>query len=391
MVEKFVAIILLFIMVGGAFPLSPHSPSVTKVHCNSVPENDIIKIAILDSLIPSFTSPPEMEKILNGYSWSSGSTSYKFKTTFVTDLQVSAGVLKDYNLIVIPGIGKEFRRPMGNGPSQWKNEVRHFVSNGGGYFGTCGGANIASQGLLDAHERGWKHETAWEWFMNRSAIGIAPVKSYQDMGDPIACSLGGDPARIGQSAYVWYNLSIEGSGVCQHCRINTSHPIFHGYGKDTRIIRWVGGPALIPEGNVTVLAWYPDENISGPNGNESTNLHVWRYNVNPAEPFDLWDMESKLIETHLAGKLAAIACNYGKGKVVIFGNHPEHPVWKGGRIFEEDADNNHMFSKGLFHWKDRKMLPDSYNWWIVRRSAAWAAGLPASELPPITYDANSFS
>jgi len=70
--------------------------------------------------------------------------------------------------------------------------------------------------------------------------------------------------------------------------------------------------------------------------------------------------------------------------VVIFGNHPEHHVWKGGRIFEGDTGSNRMFSKGLFHWKDRQMLPDSYNWWIVRRSAAWAAGVPAGELPPIT-------
>ena len=385
MVKKFVAIIVLFIMVGGISSSIPtYDSPATKVHCNSVPENNIIKIAILDSLIPSFTSPPEMEEILNGYSWSCQNASYEFKTTFVTDLQISAGALRGYDLLIIPGIGKEFRRPIDSGLSQWKNEVRDFVAGGGGYFGTCGGANIASQGLLDAPERGWKHETAWEWFMNRSAIGIVPVVSYQDIGDPIACSFAGNPARIGQSAYIWYNLSIEGSGVCQHCRVNTSHPIFHGYGKDTRIIRWVGGPALIPEENVTVLAWYPRENISGPNGNESTKLHVWAYNVNPAEPFDLWDMKSKLIETHLAGKPAAVACNYGKGKVVIFGNHPEHHVWKGGRIFEEDTGSNRMFSKGLFHWKDRQPLPDSYNWWIVRRSAAWAAGVPAGELPPIT-------
>ncbi|NIA10241.1 MAG: hypothetical protein GWP10_11085, partial [Nitrospiraceae bacterium] len=204
------------------------------------------------------------------------------------------------------------------------------------------------------------------------------------MGDPVACSLAGNPARIGQSAYVWYNLSIDGSGVCQHCRVNTSHPIFKGYGHDTRIIRWVGGPALIPDGNnVAVLAWYPDENISGPHGNESTSIHAWKYKFNPSEPLDSWDMENDIIETHLAGRPAAVSCDYGNGRVVIFGNHPEHSVWAGGKIIEDDTDNNHIFSKGLFQWEDKQRLPDSYNWWIVRRSAAWAAGVPDDELPPI--------
>jgi len=341
-----------------------------------------IKVAILDSAIPSFTSPPEMEEILDGYSWACRNNTYEFEVKFISDLQISSGALKNYDVLIIPGIGKEFRR-VNSELSQWKKEIRDFVAGGGGYFGTCGGANMASEGLLSAKERGWEKDTAWEWFMNRSAIGIAPVKSYQDMGDPMACSLADNPARIGQSAYVWYNLSIEGSGVCQHCRVNTDHPIFKGYGKDTRIIRWVGGPALIPDGNVTVLAWYPDENISGPNGNRSTGVHVWKYGADFSEPLDLWDMENNTIEMHLAGKPAAVACSYGEGRVVIFGNHPEHPVWSSGQIFEEDTDSNHMLSKGLFGWKDRQPLPDSYNWWIVRRSAAWAAGLPSDVLPPV--------
>jgi len=129
------------------------------------------------------------------------STSYEFKTQWLTDSQVAGGALREnFDVLVIPGIGKEFRRPMDD---KWKKEIRNFVANGGGYFGTCGGANLASLGLINAKQRGWEKETVWEYFMNKSAIGIAPVKAYQDMGDPIACSIiYKNPSRIGQSAYI---------------------------------------------------------------------------------------------------------------------------------------------------------------------------------------------
>lgn len=334
-----------------------------------------INVALLDALIPSFTSPENMEKALEGYSWQGKNATYRIKVTWINDMDICVGRLKEFDVLIIPGIGKEFWRFFDNRLlSVWKNEIRKFVYNGGGYFGTCGGANLASMGLVSASKRGWKHETMWEFFMNKSALGIAPVKAYQDMADPFACTLiWKNPSRLGQSAYIWYNLSIEGTGVCQNCKINRQHPIFHGYDGDRRIIRWVGGPALIPEGNVTIVAWYPEENLSK---NESTRIHAWRF---VGEPFDFWDMEEEIIETHLASKPAAISCYYGKGRVIIFGNHPEHPVWRGGRIFERDTNKDRLF-KGFFQWRDVQPLPPLYNAWIVRRCVAWVAKV---ELPPI--------
>lgn len=344
-----------------------------------------IKIALLDSFIPSFTSPAEMYEILNGYSWETNEVRYEFRVKWVKDFQIANGILRkeNFSILLIPGIGKEFWRILDDEKlSRWKNEIRNFVANGGGYFGSCGGANIASLGLLSPQKRGWESWTVWEWFMNKSVLGIAPVKSYQDMADPIASSIiWKNPSRVGMSAYVWYNLSINGTGICQKCKINTSHPIFQGYKRGERIIRWVAGPALLPVSkNVTVLAEYPDENISGPNGNKSTCIHAWKYKPNP---FDFWQMEDEIIETHIAEKPCAISCRYGNGRVVIFGNHPEHPVWKRGEIFERDTHKNHLLFKGLFQWKNREYLPTSYNWWIVRRSIAWCAKIPDNELPPI--------
>lgn len=123
--------------------------------------------------------------------------------------------------------------------------------------------------------------------------------------------------------------------------------------------------------------------MSGPSGNASTSLHVWRYTPGPGQPLDWWDMEEQVFETHLAGRPAAVACRYGDGRVAIYGNHPEHPVWRGGRIVERDTGRDRMLVGGLFGWTARRELPEDYNWWVVRRSVAWTAGLGVDELPPV--------
>jgi len=340
----------------------------------------VIKVAILDSAIPGMASPEEMMKILDGYVWEGDNKTYEFRAEWITDFEISTGKLNEFDVLIIPGIAKGYTHFLGESSlSKWKNEIKKFIYSGGGYFGTCGGANMAAMGLLSPEERGWKQWTAWEWFMNKAALKIAPVKAYQDMADPIACSIiWKNPFRLGQSAYIWYNFSADGAGVCQNCRVNRQHPVFNEYEKEERLIRWTGGPALIPVGNVSILVWYPDENVSGVKGNESTSIHAWKFKFDLAN-MDFWDMEEELIETHLASKPAAIACSYGKGRVIIFGNHPEYSVWKDGRIYEIEGKNFRFL--GLFHWRDRQMLPPSYNWWIVRRSVAWVAGI--DELPPI--------
>ncbi|MGC9307166.1 MAG: hypothetical protein ACP5FL_00125 [Thermoplasmatota archaeon] len=379
------------VLFFALFLLLPVVPSALEHHDDARPatpdttaiEQQTITVALLDSFIPSFTSPPEMHALLDGYTWSEGTNSYCFEVTWLTDPQITAGGLDGFDVLIIPGIGKEYRRPHAVGAS-WKEAIREFIANGGGYFGACGGANMAAECLVPPEQRGHTSMTAWEWFMNASALGIASVQAYQDIGDPIALSLAGVPERIGQSAYIWYNLSIEGSGLCQQCPVNRSHPIFAGYDGDSRIIRWVGGPALLPTGDVSVLAWYPDENMSGPHGNASTMLHAWRYSPDPWQPLDWWDMDDRVIETHLAGKPAAISCRYGEGRVVLFGNHPEHPVWRGGRLVERDTERNRMLGLGLFGWTGREELPEDYNWWIVRRGVAWTAGIAVDDLPPIS-------
>lgn len=386
--------VLLLLVPSAALPFVPvgQPPTEQVSSAEHSPLQREIIVALLDSVVPSFTSPPEMEAILDGYTWSAGETTYTIRIRWLSDVAITGGALaRGIDVLVVPGIGKEFRRPFFSSGS-WKTAIRQFVAQGGGYFGTCGGANMGAQGLVAPEQRGWTSWTAWEWCMHRSALGLAPVLSYQDMADPGASSLRETPERVGQSAYIWYNLSIEGSGLCQHCPVNTSHPIFSGYGEQSRIMRWVGGPALIPtSGHVTVLAWYPGENMSGPHGNASTQVHAWRFDGgNAAQPLDFWDLTDQVIETHLAGKPAGVACTYGQGRVVLFGNHPEHPVWRGGQLVEHDGPRDRMLLKGLFRWEDRQPLPEDYNWWVVRRSVAWAAGVPDQELPPVIAGDNVY-
>jgi hypothetical protein len=356
-------------------------------------DQNVVRVAILDAVIPSFISPEHIIDAIDGYSWEVEEKSYIFKVNWITDGQIRRGKLNrnNYDVLIIPGIGKEFKHIFDGKIARWKNQIRQFIENGGGYVGMCGGANMAVSSHVPFNQRGWKTPTFWEWFMNKSCLGIVEAKSYQDMGDPFAATfLWKNPARLGISAFIWYNFTNEGVGVSTNLTINTTHPIFNGYEKSYRLMRWNSGPALIPfSENVSVLAWYPETNISGPNGSPNTSIHSWKY-VGPLSghflkqrSLDFWDKDV-ILETHLAGKPAAIADNYGDGRVVVYGPHPEHEVLFDEQIIEsEDTNNNHLFLKDRLYKKEYTNENLSYNWWVVRRSVAWSANVPDDSLPPI--------
>jgi hypothetical protein len=82
--------------------------------------------------------------------------------------------------------------------------------------------------------------------------------------------------------------------------------------------------------------------------------------------------------------------NENKARLVLCAGHPEMNVWWGGHIEErEDTDKNCMYD-GFHHWVD--VTPEnetaedefSYNYWILRRSFAWASKkVPDDSMPPI--------
>jgi len=75
------------------------------------------------------------------------------------------------------------------------------------------------------------------------------------------------------------------------------------------------------------------------------------------QPLEFWDPTDRVIETHLAGRPAGIASTYDRGQMVLFGNHPEHPAWEGGRLVESDGPRDRMLLKGLFSWEAAAPFP----------------------------------
>ena len=80
--------------------------------------------------------------------------------------------------------------------------------------------------------------------------------------------------------------------------------------------------------------------------------------------------------------------NENKARIVLNIGHPEHNVWWGGYINEEDTDSNSLYGS-LYHWMDitpeNETIEDefSYNYWTLRRSIAWAAKVPDNDLPSV--------
>lgn len=93
----------------------------------------------------------------------------------------------------------------------------------------------------------------------------------------------------------------------------------------------------------------------------------------------------------MKGEYAAIATTYGKGRVALFGPHPEERTVLGGHVEEFLGRSKYTLFREdyLYRWVDGEEVDWSYNWWMLRRAVAWAAGVPDSELPPIN-DAEIF-
>ena len=71
-----------------------------------------------------------------------------------------------------------------------------------------------------------------------------------------------------------------------------------------------------------------------------------------------------------------------KGESVIFGPHPEHPVQINERIQESrDTNDNHIFFGERLYRKSFSYEDISHNWWLLRRSVAWATGIAEEDLP----------
>jgi len=386
-----------------------------------------IKVAILT--VKGIKSPAETTfKMLPDYEWIAGETKYRFHVQVVDEKDIIKKKLNtnNFDLIVVPG------GEVGDGQAMkkcyptlknfiWKKNFAKFIKDGGGYYGVCGGTALITD--LDLNR---KPRSFLEYAFENSALGVTAVKShYKTVGEPIRCKLLGlPPEYIGVGAYPQYAgwnfdpeyLDENPVGISLDCKILKDHPIFEDFLENKRRICWVGGPSL----NVTeesdreihILARYPIEEISN---NKSTDIYAWNYvgglrgffkaiitnlgkgyhslMMNAYMYGEDWKKTDKLIETDFSNQpamTAEIYPNENKARIVLSGLHPEFKVWWGGEIVQvEDNCKNNLY-KGFHRWLNITPHNETieneyeYNYWINRRSVAWASNqVNDLDLPPV--------
>jgi glutamine amidotransferase-like uncharacterized protein len=324
------------------------SPSATTVYK---------QIAVYPSIVPAI-------KVLQyalQYGWTVDNVTYRFN---VTEIDRDAALSRGQNplspdLFDVLVIGASARQYIHGIDSRWKNNVQTFVTNGGGYVGICGGANAASLGLTSA-------SNLIDRVINAGSLGIANVyvNDHQDQ----------------EWQYLYKSSGLEG-GIPVSCTL-TDHPIVSVSPTNPRVIRYEGGPGLYVgnsqnplHGEIVPLAIYAEEiSQKGP-------IHYWEKINNE------WQQNSPII-TDVKGQSAAIATTYGAGRVALFGPHPEERTTIGNGFVEEFPGRSKysLFQETyLYKWVGGDETNWSYNWWMVRRAVAWAAGIPEKHLPPIRH------
>jgi len=185
-------------------------------------------------------------------------------------------VLAQANVFVMPGGSLHFSSFLTpKDAARAIENLRSFVTNGGGYIGVCAGATEALMGspcpylnLVDASYHA-------EWFM---------------------------PRKPAEEDWEWRTLM----GPLLLEIVEPKHPMMFGYGQNTTrpdygprvAVEYFGGPSMFNIGSsVTVLARY------------SVPVHQI-----PCERVqDIW------------GSAAVVSSHFGSGKVILFGPHPEWP------------------------------------------------------------------
>jgi len=318
-----------------------------------------------------------IEEILD-YSWTINNYTYQFHVTTIdtdaiADIENSDTITltnENFDVFIIGASADSYL--VDGQDATWKNNVRQFVGNGGGYLGICGGANAGSQGF--ENPQNWFHRR-----VNKGVLGLADVyindnflSEWQYLmkfgfgGSDFESPLGTTPS------YISVNTSVAN---------NPENTIFKEYNKNYRYITYAGGPGMYPA--------YKDDAKLG------SLIPLLLYNEEPmiTKPIHYWIPTPtgwsilKNVTTHLYGTYAGIATNYNdRGRVVLYGPHPEDSVIVNGTV-QEYLGNGMLnfvfpFETYVFNYFGTA-LDNSYNWWIVRRSVAWAAHIPDADLPPI--------
>ncbi len=435
---KILAIVVTFILIGSTFIASANIKSKDDVEKNSSDGDNVvnIRVAIL-------TDEEENEEFhsqhgrtryfiyaLKGYSWKVEETTYRFVPTLLSNKRLLKGELTTDNYdVLLPAPDSIWEDAIFTGLRPLKNKIRiqkivDFIKAGGGYYGSCSAAFVAG-------DMKNKPDTFFERMWQNGCFKISSVNHELNCALPIVSHfMGKEAGSIGLQGYIEYsgwnttNLSINYySGACLDVNISHNNPIFKDFVGPSRRIRWVSGEKLIlpddTDDRITILAKYPSEEISD---NKSFRIHHWEYTggirglfkafiqaIRSGEEIyflenlgilteivvfaEDWKCTDKIVETSHANTpfmVSEIYPNENNARIVLCSGHPEMNVWWGGHIKEvEDNDHNNIYD-GFHHWVDvtpeNKTVQDefSYNYWIIKRSVAWASQkVPDDDLPPV--------
>jgi len=341
-------VVLAMAVCGGM--LSIGDPDTCGQH-----ENDVhINVAVYESVIKDYSQ----EAIIPlNYTWSSGGYTYHLYPGIITraDIMKKDTLLtKDnFDVFVIPGSGRSYIDAL---LPQWRNTVRNFVDQGGGFLGICGGANIAS--------RGFQEEKGLNRILNYSVLGIANIYVNNQQNE--------------EWMYLWKANWQYGLPPIHILFLPHKNTIFTDFVGEIRNIRYGGGPGMYPApennekyGPVIPLAIYTEEPMT------VAPLHYW-----------IWDQEWRIeenITTDIKNQYAVVATSYGKGRIVLFGPHPEKKTFFGGYITEFPVrPNMGPFTWHIYNWSGGTSSSMDYNWWMMQRAAAWISQkVPLYHLPTI--------
>jgi len=306
-----------------------------------------IKAAIYFSNIERFA---DEIRIAIDYSWEVNGIKYRIRPEIVNKHDVLNGKLSNFDVFIIPGSGRHYFDAL---LPEWRRNVREFIASGGGYVGICGGANLASMGFGKG--------AGINELLGVGALKIANVYVNDEQEE--------------EWQYLWKS-NWEYGGIPLRLYIPESEvPIFDGFYGGYINMRYWGGPGMYNAtfnepllGKVIPLAIYAEEPM------EVAPLHYWKWRDGEWYPY-------MNVTTDIKGQFAAVASNYGEGRIVIFGPHPEKATFFDGYVREFPV-RPYMgrFTWFIYEWTGNKSNV-SYNWWVLRRSVAWAAGLGKEEMP----------
>lgn len=410
-------------------------------------EEKIVNIALFDDKYFAIFATENFEYILDGYRWEANGKRYLFRTQRIYDKDILDNKIRKFNAIMAGatddylkmGIWKKIHPEK---YQKWRTNMTNFIKNGGGYAGHCGGANLICK-LYNKPETFYEKaimdsnleivETKAYQKIDMPLIGQLighPPDALEGAAYPVYDGFG--PNSLGMGG-VPINFVIE----------DESHPIFKGYRYNTVKIFWGGGPGLIAGNNAKIILKYPDdihriqpldvwEYIGTGRGNIGKwigliksianefakredkrliaklfwKLHRRRISIDEflIELYKEAEKQNRLEEImekianglykakdwnnlHRAfivkrkGMAAIVEEAHGDGRIIISGPHTEDKVWDGGIIKSVDETSENCLWDGLMKWHYHST--PYFIKWILRREAAWVAGLDEDELPPI--------